>query len=256
VYVLVKCIRNNHIPGTFRVTTYASHDLESLKGRTDLTEAKWTEVLGSCSRQNVPPGLQRLTERHLLCTPPPARQFWNIENGQWNPAGTRQEAVIDEIDLTPALLPPELKPPERVPRTKNLPDTFIATDASGRGTWAAIIRSAEGTFKIGGHNPYQNIHLAELYAIVRALEWLPANARHVRLVTDSESATWVIGKKTRKPADAELRDRYLLSARRHRIIEIKAVPRRDERIKEADQLAAELGLAIRTAELQATPSGA
>lgn len=268
--------------------TIAGQTLNKLRRVSGLSGPIWTKIINN--RFSAPPQdlcreLAQAHAAHHRLHPATCGIHWAKTSGGWQPARTTR------AESPPLKSAPHLQAAaHRQPSPKNLPNVTahtapapvtprqhsddhptcpeatgsvqIATDASGRGSWAAVIRQHEQIFRIGGSSPFRE-HLTEIHAVVAALEWLPGQHETIDIVTDCLSSLKVLNSapsqhstspkenKRNTPKMKRLREQNQLKLRfdqvvgNHGSVSISYRRRDSAEITAAHHLATALGLAVR-----------
>lgn len=287
LHVLV--IQNNRTrTGHPNFRTIAACTLNELRLASCLNKHIWKEI--ATNRRAAPPEqvCRELTDAHAEYRrkhPTCNGVRWNRTPEGWTPThtthlpehtGPATPPAVSSAALRsrPSTLPnpaPHAQLPSSVPvvprATPNCPPSEIvavATDASGLGSWAAVIRQGQRTFRIGSHSAFHD-HPAEMHAIVAALEWLPGRHEHIEILSDSQPAIHALTtparplkkkhaqneeKQQRRQQILELTKRYRAARDRHGCVVLIYRPRTTPEIAVVDALARRLGEVVKAQRLR------
>jgi len=283
-------VRFTHDLTRIHVRTYAQRHLAELRAFYPLNKKKWGAFVAS-QQATVPPESLSLLARHHADAYTrgdlPAKVIWGEEHNQWKPCDdfdrSKDLTVPEELafgtgqgDDPPFRItqsPPKDRAAEVDMPSSEKPDTStfaelgpvsIACDASGLGSWAAVVTLPARTLHIGGASSYQG-HLAELYAVVAAAEWLPGHHRTVQIYSDCISIVQLLNSERDKPPAVptakrkraapkykaritahDLKLRFHLAVERHGQVDVMYRPRTSPEIAAAHQLATLLARQRRT----------
>lgn len=266
--------------------TVAARNLNELRRASGLSGPVWSKIIDE--RLASPPKelcseLARAHTEHHRLHPSCSGVHWLKTSKGWQPARTTR------AEPPPQTHPPAVRASARAISRKAAPGTVsgpatpgpvdpyrhpeqdpappvdgvrIATDASGLGSWAAVVTLDTQTFQIGGASGFRD-HLAELYAVVAALEWLPGHHRTVHVVTDCQGVAQLLNsgpatppnppkrrlrnapKYRRRAQQYDLHLRFEHAVARHGNVDIGHRPRSTPEITAAHDLATSLAHAAR-----------